>query len=154
MKKIIAFCLSAMLMLSMSATAFAAELNGMGTEASSTINYIVDSSYCVNIPETIDANEEYTFTASMVNIQSNQQVKVNCKSLANGGYITMANSDGDSFDLTFSGMQGEMCVAQFLKGNLTSTFAVMGIPANEAIPMAGEYTGIAEFVLELAPYNP
>lgn len=143
-----------MLILSISTTAFASDLSEMGGTATSTINYIVDSSYCVNIPETIDANTDYTFTASSMNILSNQQVKVNCYTIYENQYIEMQNADGDTFNLTFNGMQDECCVGQFLKDNLTSTFSVRGVPVEGTNPKAGTYSGTAEFVLSLDFYNP
>ena len=73
MKKIIALCLSVMLILSISTTAFASDLSESGGTATASISYVVNSTYCVNIPETIDASTEYTFTASSMNIQVNQQ---------------------------------------------------------------------------------
>ena len=154
MKKIIALCLSVMLILSISTTAFASDLSESGGTATASISYVVNSTYCVNIPETIDASTEYTFTASSMNIQGNQQVLVNCFTIYEGNNITMTNADGDTFDLTFSGMMGEYCVGQFLKDNLTSTFSVRGVTVDGSTPKAGTYTGTAEFVLALEEYNP
>lgn len=154
MKKIIALCLSVMLIFSLNITAFASDLTEMGGSATSTINYVVNASYCVNIPETINANTEYTFTATSMNILANQQVRVNCYTIYEGNNIEMENEYGDTFNLTFSGMQNEYCVGQFLKDNLTSTFSVTGIPADGGNLKAGTYTGTAEFVIAIEEYTP
>lgn len=56
MKKILCFALSAIMMLSMSMTAFADDATiSEGSSAQSTVTYSVDSQYMVIIPETIDA---------------------------------------------------------------------------------------------------
>lgn len=56
LKKILCFALSAIMMLSMSMTAFADDATiSEGSSAQSTVTYSVDSQYMVIIPETIDA---------------------------------------------------------------------------------------------------
>lgn len=152
MKKLIAILLCCALMLSMSITAFAEDISGDHQSGTSAITYHVDSSFIVNIPETIDANTDYTFTASEINVESDLAVNVYCTNLYNGGYITMTNASGDSFNLTFSGMEAENRVAHFDNDNLQSTITIIGQPI-EGDVKAGDYTGTAEFEVRLELKN-
>ena len=79
MKKILCFALSAIMMLSMSMTAFADDATiSEGGSAQSTVTYSVDSQYMVIIPETIDATVggDIAFKASLMNLLDGQQVNV------------------------------------------------------------------------------
>lgn len=143
MKRIISLSVCIMLLLSMSVPAFAESyLSEFENQGSTTIEYNVDSTYLINIPESIDANQEYTFTATYINILQSQQVNVYLTEPT----IEMTNESGDTLNLTFNGMGANYCIASFTKGNNTSSITIFGTLAiDEPIPQAGHYTGIAEF---------
>lgn len=151
MKKIFSCLFTVAMLLSFSITAFAADsqIAEDGMSSTSTINYTVDDFYIIIIPESIDANYEYTFTADMMRISDDHQVNVYCTELKDGGYITLANDYGETVDFTFSNMQGANCVAAFTKGQTTSSFSVSGGVVNDFNKSAGNYTGTATFTVRL-----
>ena len=151
MKKILCCLLTVAILLSLSTTAFAADsqIAEDGLSSTSTINYVVDDSYIIIIPESINANYEYTFTADMMRISDNHQVNVYCTELKDGGYITLTNDSGETVDFTFNNMQGANCVAAFTKGQTTSSFSIFGGVVNDFDKSAGSYTGTATFTVRL-----
>ena len=76
MKKLLAFTLCFVMVLSCSISAFAAELPYNEATGQSTVTYQVDSSFCVIIPETVDAFNGFQLTASNMNITESEQVNV------------------------------------------------------------------------------
>lgn len=154
-KKILCFALSAIMMLSMSMTAFADDATiSEGSSAPSTVTYSVDSQYMVIIPETIDATVggDITFRASLMNLLDGQQVNVYCPTLANGQYLNLYNSKGESITMTFNGMRGDACVASFQNGATTSDFTVSPYVSAD-MAKAGDYSGTLEFTVSIQPLD-
>lgn len=92
MKKLLAFTLCFVMVLSCSIPAFAAELPYNKATGQSTVTYQVDSSFCVIIPETVDAFNGFQLTASNMNITEAEQVNV---SVNGENSIPMTNDEGE-----------------------------------------------------------
>ena len=148
MKRLICFVMCAALILSMSISASADESVSTDLQtASSTITYTADSTFIINIPETIDANTGYTFTASEINLEDNLRVAVYCMTTEQNGYITMTSASGNTFNMELTGGYGDL-MAVFDNDNLESPYIIHGQPAGET-PRAGQYTGTAVFQIRL-----
>lgn len=150
MKKIIAITLCLIMFLTCSISAFAAELPHNGATGESTVTYQVDSSFCVVIPETVDAFNGFQLTANYMNITESEQVNV---SVNGENSITMTNDEGDSFKLKLNTNDNNH-IAEFVKNQLTSDFTVYGQQDGGDMPAAGYYTGTVEFVVELGVKPP
>lgn len=145
MKKLLALSLCLVMVLSCSISAFAAELPYNEATGQSTVTYHIDSSFCVVIPETIDAFNGFQLSSSFMNITDSEQVNV----YINGeNYIPMTNEAGDNFNLQLNLNNGDR-VAEFVKNQTTSDFIVYGQQADGNMPAAGEYTGTVEFIVRL-----
>lgn len=145
MKKIISLMLCITMLMCCGITAFAEELPHNGATGQSTVTYHVDSSFCVIIPETIDAFNGFQLSSSWMNITTTEQVNV----YVNGeNRIAMTNSSGDSFNLQLN-LNDNDRVAEFVKNQTTSDFTVYGQQADGNMPAAGDYTGTVEFVVRL-----
>ena len=116
----------------------------------STVTYQVDSSFCVIIPETVDAFNGFQLTASNMNITESEQVNV---SVNGENSIPMTNDEGDTFNLRLNVNDSDH-VAEFVKNQTTSEFIVTGQPVDGEMPAAGYYTGTVEFVVELGVKPP
>lgn len=138
------------MVLSCSISAFAAELPYNEAKGQSTVTYQVDSSFCVIIPETVDAFNGFQLTASYMNITNSEQVNV---SVNGENSIPMTNDEGDTFNLRLN-VNGNDHVAEFVKNQLTSDFVVYGQPDGGDMPAAGNYTGTVEFVVNLGVKPP
>ena len=149
MKKILAFTLCFVMVLSCSISAFAAELPYNEATGQSTVTYQVDSSFCVIIPETVDAFNGFQLTASNMNITESEQVNV---SVNGENRIPMTNDEGDTFNLRLNVNDSDH-VAEFVKNQTTSEFIVTG-PIDGEMPAAGYYTGTVEFIVELGVKPP
>lgn len=151
MRKVIALLLSIVLLLSMSATAFAADsqICGDGATGQSTVYYFAPSTYSIVIPETIFIAEGYTFTATEMNIQPQEQVTVRITNLTENDAISISHTKtGETLDLQITGLGANQTCAIFSAENLTSSISIGGQIINAGSnPKAGEYTGIMEFVI-------
>lgn len=145
MKKFLCFALSMVMLLSCSVTAFAAELQYEDATGQAAITYQVDSSYCVIIPETVDAFYGFQLSASFMNITEAEQVNV---SVNGANSIPMTNDEGDTFNLRLN-LNGRDHVAEFVKNQTISDFTVFGEPDGGNMPAAGYYTGTVEFIVNL-----
>lgn len=145
MKKIISIILCVAMLMCCGITAFAADLPHNEATGQSTVTYHVDSSFCVVIPETIDAFNGFQLSSSFMNITDSEQVNV----YINGeNRIPMTNESGDNFNLQLN-LNSRDRVAEFLKNQTTSDFTVYGQQADGDMPAAGEYTGTVEFIVRL-----
>jgi hypothetical protein len=146
MKKLVAFMLCLVVLMSCTITAFADNgLAGEGTSAESTVTYHVDSNFCVIIPETVDAYNGFQLSASYMNITNTEQVSV----YVNGeNSITMTNDEGDTFNLKFN-LNDNDRVAKFAKNQTTSDTIVYGQQEDGNMPAAGDYIGTVEFIVRL-----
>lgn len=146
MKKIIANLIFIVLCFAVCFPAYAdGELTPIQDRATATMTYNVNPSYIVLIPETISANEGYTFRASKMDIYSNQAVCVFID--LEGDSITMSDGNGQSILLVLRGVESGNCVARFTRDELTSTISFYGEPADA--PRAGSYSATVEFYITL-----
>lgn len=145
MKKFLALTLCLIMVLSCSISAFAAELPYNEAKGQSTVIYQVDSSFCVIIPETVDASNGFQLSASYMNITNSEQVNV---SVNGENSIPMTNYEGDTFNLKLN-LNDRDHVAEFVKNQTTSDFTVYGQPDGGEMPAAGCYTGTVEFIVNL-----
>ena len=130
-------------------TAFAADLNYSEATSSSTLTYHVDSSFCVVIPETLDAFNGFQLTSSYMNITDSEQVNV----YINGeNSIAMSNEHGDTFNMQLT-LNDNDRIAEFLKNQETSDNIVYGNWGNSDAPSAGDYSGTVEFLVRLEMIN-
>lgn len=153
-KKNILVALSAIMLLSASSTVFAQEISEE-QQASSTVTYHVDSQYTVYIPEVIDGNSQYTFTAGLMNIAPDEVVNVTVNGLSDncvnftgtgtgGGSLSAQIYRTDSGDVITEGGQ----VASFLAGSMESAFGIEFRTSTEAVS-AGDYTATVTFGVNL-----
>ena len=153
MKRLICIVLCVALALSMTIPVFAEDVQVSGDRQTgqSTLTYDVESSFTILIPQTIDLNTGYQFHASYMNLESDLQVSVYCKTMEENNTITMTNAQGDTFPLILTGGNGAL-MATFDNEHLESDNIIYGQPDGGS-PFAGQYTGIAEFEvrLELKP---
>lgn len=80
MKKIYGVAIAVCLIAGSALTAYAQDqdvgnMNGINS-GTSTLTYEVDSNYAVVIPETINMNEQYSFTSHMMDLKDNESVVV------------------------------------------------------------------------------
>lgn len=150
MRKLLSITLCIAMLLTCSVTAFAADLPHDGATGQSTVTYEVDSSFCVVIPETVDAFNGFQLSASYMRITDAEQVNV---SVNGENSILMTNDEGDTFDLMLS-LNDRDHVAEFIKNQTTSDFIVTGQPVGGDMPAAGSYTGTVEFVVNLGVKTP
>ena len=144
MKKLIACLLSAVMLLSMNATVFAADISENGGTGQATVTYTANSWFCVVIPETISADDTFQLSASEMNIRDTEQVNVY---IDGENSILMTNTTGETFNLQFNLTNDH--VAEFLKGQTLSNIYVGAQPIEGAMPAAGDYTGTVQFVVRL-----
>lgn len=143
MKKIFTLALSICLLIASTMNVMAAESPLNITEMEIPITYTQPSSYSIFIPESIDMSAgEYTFTASILDITSEQKVKI--KQLES---VQLTSEDGDVSSIWLSGSDGndENNVAVFERGNNTSIISMV----SQFDGTAGKYSGTATFTITI-----
>lgn len=143
MKKIFTLALSICLLVASTMNVIAAESPLNITEMEIPITYTQPSSYSIFIPESIDMSAgEYTFTASILDITSEQKVKI--KQLES---VQLTSEDGDVSSIWLSGSDGndENNVAVFERGNNTSIISMV----SQFDGTAGNYSGTATFTITI-----
>lgn len=157
-KKLLSIALSVIMLFCASSTAFAQEI-GDGQQASSTVTYHVDSQYTVYIPEVIDGNNQYTFTAGLMNIAPDESVHITVTGLnnnhvnfygtSNGGLLQAQIYRTDTGDVITEGGQ----VASFLAGSTESTFGIEFRTNTDSVLDAGDYAATVTFNVSLHNIN-
>ena len=153
MKKLLAIILSVVLVLSMSVTVFATEVTYEGQVAQSTLSYTEPSTYTVIIPDIIYVNTgaPFDFEVKHLNIQETEQVVIRFANLNENGAITLSNASGDSIDVYFSVNEGsDVCYRVNWDKTVAYGVSVTMGSTGTVLP-AGDYTGIAEFTVSIAP---
>ena len=91
MKKFLAIVLSVVLVLSMSVTAFATELNVGNQTGQSTLSFTEPSTYPVIIPDTIYVSPETSleFETTFLNIQDTEQLVIRLNNLDENNKISL-----------------------------------------------------------------
>lgn len=159
MKKIISIIMAICLMAAISVTAASAESINGGT---TTITYREPDAYCVLIPETIDITfDDYHFQALDMNLAEGDEVFVMIGGLGDNDYFPLIHENGidtakKKIYYDYGSVSSEKiesfppyCVGYFTDGDMVSQTGFMMINDNESHFKAGNYTGTAEFTVEL-----
>ena len=159
MKKIISIIMAICLMAAISVTAASAESINGGT---TTITYREPDVYCVLIPETIDMTfDDYHFQALDMNLAEGDEVFVTIGGLGDNDYFPLIHENGidtakKKIYYDYGSVSSEKresfppyCVGYFTDGDMVSQTGFMMINDNESHFKAGNYTGTAEFTVEL-----
>ena len=159
MKKIISIIMVICLMAAISVTAASAESINGGT---TTITYREPDAYCVLIPETIDMTfDDYHFQALDMNLAKGDEVFVTIGGLGDNDYFPLIHENGidtakKKIYYDYGSVSSEKresfppyCVGYFTDGDMVSQTGFMMINDNESHFKAGNYTGTAEFTVEL-----
>ena len=166
MKKYIsALLIACMVIISGFTTANAASIYPI-CDSSSTINYTEQSRFSVLIPETIDMNVgNYTFTAYEMNLTPDENVLVSIYGLDDNGYLQLNHINGKDvaqkqigYDYCDMDMQTieelpPNCVAFFKEEETTSEMSFYLMSNMNDKFKAGDYTGTAEFAVELLKHT-
>lgn len=150
MKKLI--CLLMVIVLAACATIpmISAEsiLNNDSDSAQSSISYNVASSYEVIIPEWINANEGYVFTASSMNLREDEELQIYVEDY---NALHVENQNGVQMGITINA-DNDGLVGTFRNGDTNSRMG-MTVDADTYGKPAGDYTGTVSFTLALTLYN-
>lgn len=163
MKKILALCLSIVMLLSLSTTAFAAEYWDESAGSGETEVYAhIYSSYTISIPATIDLRngEQGAVTLTYANIEDGYEVNVYCTNISENG-IPLYHVDGTPGSITCVITDSEnmynyssndpiatFVQSDFANGEITKYF---GMHLMDNIGKAGDYVGVMEYFFECSP---
>lgn len=153
MKKILAFVLSVVLILSMSVTAFAGELNVGNQTGQSTLSFTEPSAYTVIIPDTIyvSADASLEFETTFLNLQDTEQLVIRLANLDENNRLMLSNESGASLYATFEIIDDTGICYLVNPDYSVAVAAKMGLYYETSLIPAGEYTGIAEFTVSVEP---
>ena len=163
MKKILALCLSIIMLLSLSTTAFAAEYwDESAGSGETTITGHIYSSYQITIPATISLDYEFTqcpVTISQSNIENGYAVNVYCTNLEDSSILLRRGNDVESIRCYLTNAEGysisndNPLIVSFVQSDITNgdsvtkyftmTYDKMGLP--------GEYSGVMQYSFECSP---
>lgn len=159
MKKIISVIMIICLMATIGMTAASADSYNGGT---TTITFREPDTYCVLIPETIDMTfENYHFQATDMNLAEGDEVFVTIGGLGEGDYFLLTHENGvdtakkqirydyDVIPINKRETFPLYCVGYFTDGDTVSQMGFMMMNDNVSHFKAGNYTGTAEFTVEL-----
>lgn len=156
MKKIIALCLSAIMLLSLSTTAFAAEYwDESAGNGQTEIKAHIYSSYTITIPATIDLSngEQGEVKLSNPNLESGYQINVYCTNLVDSAVrLEKIGVSGESINCYLTSSDGygvsndNPLLVSFRQEDITNmdNYKYFSINYNK-MGMAGDYTGIMEY---------
>lgn len=147
-KKLLCLAMALCLLVGSAMSVSAAQVSTNGGTADVPITYDNQSSFCVNIPESIDLNdsEGYLFTADYVYITDTQMLCV----FAPADAITMTNEWGaNGLARLYTSSSGN-CVATFLRDQTTSDTPMYAMFDGQE---AGHYEGTATFTIQLQAKN-
>lgn len=153
MKKGISLLLSVVMIMSMSVTAFAAdtEVSSNGGTAQSTVVYTEMSTYTIVIPEYIipDPVNSFTIEAKNLNIKDGDEILVRLTNLDEDDNLTLTHSSGSTISVHFHVLDEYDTCAKFYYNpeNCITGIRAQVVADGTTFYPAGEYTGIAEFIV-------
>lgn len=142
MKKILSILLAFAMVGCMSIPAFAA--SSTNCEGSFSVNYSIQSSYSVYIPEEVTLNQQNYMTAELLNITQSEQLKVHVTNLNANKKLELTDEYGNTLEVSIS---NDGHIATFTD-SMTSDIAYWAMDEGGK---AGYYTGVIEFTIEVAP---
>lgn len=116
-----------------------------GNPGTSELIYTVPDSYEVIIPERLNIDQEYYFTASKMNIRDEEAIYVVCD---NYNDLRLTNAYNDAILATINA-DSNGNVGLFWKGDATSRIGMTATAFYDDDTPAGEYIGITTFNLSL-----
>ena len=152
-KKIGTLALVLSLVISTSTTAFASQADELNNVQDATVQYYVDGSYTIDIPEYIDVNFGACLCASELNISPESYIRVELANIPDNGIYTLTHtSSNDVINVTFSGNYGAVTpsqpiLAMFTPDSTTSSnfSAALTEESASANLKAGNYRGTVTF---------
>lgn len=164
MKKLLATILALTLALSLSATAFAMDINQDADPktGNTSVTYNVDPAYTVTIPETVTINDAaVTVSATGVKVDKGSQVVVKLTATSGTDNAFTVKTDKNA-ELTYKVMNGETAVnvgdtvlavnpdtAIDNSGASGSASLTFSLADGETVQYAGTYTGTVEFTVSV-----
>lgn len=159
MKKILALCLSFVMLLSLSTTAFAAEQwDESAGNGEATITGHIYSRYEISIPATITLEYEYTqcpVTISQCNIENGYAVNVYCTNITNDNTIRLehVSISGEGINCYLTNSSGyavgvdNPLLASFQQSDITNGDSVTKYftMSYDKWGMPGDYSGIMQY---------
>lgn len=144
-KRLLGFAMALCLLVGSTMSVSAQQLFGDGESAEVPISYDNQSTFTINIPESLDLSnpDGYNFTAEFMYITNSQMVCI----YAPVDPIPMTNEWGASGSITLNPNEGG-CVATFYRDQTISNTSVYGMFSGSD---AGHYTGTATFTVKLMP---
>lgn len=165
MKKILALCLTLVLLMSCATTVFAVEDTCAGS-GETEITAHVYSTYTISIPATIDLTEVVMgeVTIADANIESGYKVDVFATNLNNNGGITFTKIDDAMYEITcmLTNIEQNMCVTaevplvSFYDTELTTWGSTATKYFDIQVPdyaRAGYYSGTMTYSFSCNPYE-
>lgn len=153
MKKRIGILLAALLVCTLSMPVFAEEDDTTNT---TTLQYSVDESYVVTIPETVSLNQSLVISSELANTEPNMAVKVRISNLTADGKAELARTDDTTYTITAAAKQNgasisnDSVVAVFADVTEKTEAAAITFDAPSAASgaiKAGSYSGTLTFTI-------
>ncbi len=155
MKKFIEIVMTLVLVCSLGTTAFAAEITNDSDQnsAQTQIVYNLETSYCIWIPESIDASAgPYTFMASQMNLDDDEQVTITLPEIDEYSYIYLEGNNGDTLKCVVeydNGVVAPQDVVAVFTDSLSADGQLVIRPSTGAAHRTGQYSGTFEFVVSV-----
>ena len=161
MKKLISLMLSLAMLCTMGVTAFAedGQITDQSDPQSSTCEVIYDlgTEYCIIIPQQIRASDgEYTFYASYVYLNDNEQVAVYISPMTEQGMISLQSEKGNTLNMSvfynhdgLKELSEDGLVAVFTDSSTANGSVSFEKIIDGTSRSAGEYYGTFEFTVRI-----
>ena len=134
----------------------AATLSVSAQTQTSDVHAVIDDTFNISIPETIEVGEYSTITATSVNVADGKQVKVSVTPTNDNGTITLTHSgnSGETIQVGFNNAEGvstantNNVIAQFGYGTELQTSQFYAFVFDSTGARAGDYTGSVMFSID------
>lgn len=164
MKKLLALCLSLVLLATCTTTAFAYEDSCAGSGETEILAHLY-STYSISIPATIDLTAGMTGEVTIIdaNLESGYKVDVFVTNLNQSGAVTLThiNDSTSKIDCMLTNIEQNMCASsevplvtfydtEFTTSNTATKYFDMQVAP---FGLAGQYTGIMTYSFACSPYT-